>query len=82
LTSLSKAIVVQLRFSLKHRNKQNLFSPAPSDIQAMFFSGKATTTKGKLELKIKKFDGIVIEQPEYREYCGERDGVGSGLITA
>jgi hypothetical protein len=82
LVGLSKAIALQLQFSLKHKNKENLFSPAPSDIQAMFFSGEATAAVGKFEMKLKKFDDVIIERPEYREYPGDRNGAKSGLILA
>ncbi len=71
LAGLSKAIVAQLEFSLRNPNRKNPFSPAPSEIQAMFFSGKVISARLKLALNIKKFGNMVIEQPEYREYQGE-----------
>ncbi len=79
LVSLSKAIAVQVKFSIKNGNRKNLFSPAPSDVQAMFFSGKATG-KGEIALEIEKIDGVVFEDQEYREYLGGRSDLGSDLL--
>ncbi len=81
LISLSKAINAQLKFSQKNGNRKNLFSPAPSESQAMFFSGK-TTADGGMELKIEAVDDVVFEGQEYREYPGTRDRVRSTLMPA
>ena len=48
----------------------------------MFFSGKTTTAKGKLELKLQPFDDVVFEQTEYREYRGDRGGIDTELVIA
>jgi hypothetical protein len=81
LVSLSNAIAVQVKFSVKNGNLKNLFSPAPSDVQAMFFSGKATG-EGEIELKIEKIKGVVFEDQEYREYLGGSSSLGSDLLPA
>lgn len=81
LSCLADAIAVQVKFSVEHGNLKNLFSPAPSDVQAMFFPGKATG-KGELELKTKEIGGLVFEDQEYREYSGGRSSMGSDLMPA
>jgi predicted RNase H-like HicB family nuclease len=70
LESLADAINLQVDFSLKHNSLQNLFTPAPSEIQEKFFAGKNSdeTALGRLELRV---DRLVIEEPEYREYSDE-----------
>jgi predicted RNase H-like HicB family nuclease len=81
LACLAEAIAVQVKFSVEHGNLKNLFSPAPSDIQEMFFSGKATGI-GEIKLKMKEIDGVVFEDQEYREYSGGRSSLGSDLMPA
>ncbi len=73
LRSLSEAISIQVTESIKHSNLNNLFSPAPSEIQAKFFSGKPTA-HGQLRLELgKKIDDVEFEQPEYREFSDSHD---------
>ena len=70
LESLAAAINLQVEFTLKHNSPQNLFTPAPSEIQEKFFAGKNTEDAmlGRLQMRVER---LVIEEPEYREYADE-----------
>jgi hypothetical protein len=79
LASLSKAIGLQIKHSMAHDNWRNLFTPAPSEVQAMFFSGKSTA-QGEMHLKMT--DEVVVEEQVYREYSGDLTDSGSSLVPA
>lgn len=81
LESLSEAINLQVQYSLEHNNPQNLFTPAPSEIQEMFFAGHPAA-EGELRMKFGQVDQLVIEEPEYREYSGDLSGSDSGFVPA
>ncbi len=76
LSSLSEAIEVQVKESVRHNNPRNLFSPASSEVQEMFFAGKHSV-EGHLELRVEQVDPVIFEAAEYREYS-ETD---RGLLT-
>jgi hypothetical protein len=69
LASLSTAIGLQIEHSMAHDNWNNLFTPAPSEIQAMFFSGKPTD-QAEMQLKIEQTDNVAFEEQQYREFSG------------
>jgi hypothetical protein len=76
LSSLSKSIGLELKHSLVHNNWANLFTPAPSEVQAMFFSGKATA-QGEMRLKVEPTDEVIFEEQVYREYSGDLPAASS-----
>ena len=81
LEQLSVCIGIQLEESLKNHNLLNLFSPASSDVQGMFFAGK-DTAEGDLHLTVEQKDSVVFEEPEYREYSDDRADSDPGLVPA
>src|SRR6266446_5892619 len=67
LASLSKAILIQLEFSVKNNNMQNLFTPADGELFRRFAAGKKSDVAvGELLLSV---DPLTIENVEAREYC-------------
>ena len=68
LTSLREAIAIQIEQSIERGNPANLFTPADGRLFQMFAEGDdSTLAHGQLEMR---FDSVVIENAELREYTG------------
>jgi hypothetical protein len=65
LKRLGEAIEIQIKASVKHKNPDNLFTPADGKYFRMFAAGKSVAT-GKLT--IEPVDEVSIEDIETREY--------------
>lgn len=74
LKSLSQSITLQVRASIEHDSDQNLFSPAPGEIQERFFAGQHVA-EGELQLELgtERLDHFEIEGTECREYSEDSD---------
>ena len=66
LRGLGKAIAVQVEFSIRHGNLDNLFTPAEGKFFRMFAAGKKTAiATGELKLHL---EPVTINDVEAREY--------------
>ena len=63
---LTESIGIQLKNTLKSKNLDNLFSPAPAEFQMMFACGKDVVDADlTVELHVDNFE---IDEVEFREY--------------
>jgi hypothetical protein len=66
IKSLSEAILIQLKESLRSNNPQNLFSPAPAEYWRKYAQGR-NIADGSLRIEIFQ-DDVEIPGDDFREY--------------